>query len=410
MPRQKLNQWHVDQTPFANARFVDLGCIVDDKPILALRVTTTAKSWEMRELSAGGNETWCKLPGPFGNAAKDKTTLDAARREAKRLHKLGGAKEAKRAAQLEAEAAANERLRLCDIAPLWWERNRPNWTSAETVKAYISYQRTLERSDLWNMQLRDMRHKHIAAWQHSIRNTWDAATQALRLLKAITNFALNEDLIDRDPALGHQLLKRLGKRKRSRIVPKEYELLRPAVIASNNKAKHALLLIIDTGCRCADACRIETSDINADPDDPKGRIWNIPWQKYKTREDMEYFLNAEMTITAQNAAQWRPAIRTKRDAPTEELLFDAKRNAVKYLLSVLVKELGINKSGTHALRRLMADDTNLIYRHHRDDPKEAQAMLGHTSSQMTKIYIEEPSEMRREAAKLVWAKRMKTDS
>src|SRR4051812_45205693 len=117
MPRHKLTQWTVDQTSLYNAQIVDA-----DYPDLALRVTPTAKSWVMRAMSDSGKPTWSKLPGAFGDAGKGKTTLEAARKEAKRLAKLGGSKAAKLAARLEEEARAAERIRVCDVAPAWWHR------------------------------------------------------------------------------------------------------------------------------------------------------------------------------------------------------------------------------------------------------------------------------------------------
>lgn len=202
MPRRKLSQWIVDQLPFRNALIVD-----DDCPLLALRITATAKSWVMRETSSSGKQTWSKLPGAFADTGKDKTTLLAARKEAKRLAKLGGAKEAKHAAKLEAEAEANKRARLCDVAPLWWAHNEDDW-SVETKKSYTSYIKILEASALWKMPLRDMRKRHIDDWQLTVRKTRILANRALQRMRAIIKFALGREIIDRDPTAGCEYLTR----------------------------------------------------------------------------------------------------------------------------------------------------------------------------------------------------------
>jgi hypothetical protein len=62
MPRCSFPHINIDRIAFTPDLWTD-----DAYPLIKLRVTTTKKTWVMRE----GN-TWSKLPGEFGNAGSKK--------------------------------------------------------------------------------------------------------------------------------------------------------------------------------------------------------------------------------------------------------------------------------------------------------------------------------------------------
>ena len=286
-------------------------------------------------------------------------------------------------AEQEAAAAANERIRVCDVVPIWWQR-KVSIRGLDTQSSYRSYLKTLERSPLWSMSLSDIKHRHIMAWQETVRDTPSAANQALALLKLISKFALLEDWITHDPTDKHPKLPQ-DEPNQPIISTDDRRALRAAVEADSNPAKWALLLQIVTGCRTIDACKIETTDIDAGE-----RLWTIPASKFKTKRKHTYPLDAETTIIAQNAAQWTAGLR-------------AKRNAVKRFYKSLIKELGITDLGPHALRRLMASD---IAEH--EGLVAAQLHLGHASSTTTeRSYIKSRDPRRRAVAEAV-AQRLKS--
>lgn len=209
MPRPTLYKYLIDGIHLQNKFIVD-----SEFPDLALRVTPTGKVWMLREKekTAKGRPIWTRIPGDLGIAGKGETSLEDARKVAAQLLALGGAREAKKAAKREAEAAANKLVTFGEIALMWFrdwqtiEVRRPD--SVDNNRSYMTtleWKSTekLEKSALWNKPIREVSIDDITLWQNTILRTPDQANNALWVLKKVFEFARLHKYVDSDIAAGH---------------------------------------------------------------------------------------------------------------------------------------------------------------------------------------------------------------
>lgn len=150
------------------------------------------------------------------------------------------------------------------------------------------------------------------------------------------------------------------------------ELWREAHVKRNATA-WVLLLIANTGARCAEATNISMDEI-------KGNKWTIPASRAKARKAHTYELaSAQQMLIAHNAAQWQTELN--------------KIAAVRNLYVKIRDKLGLPRSGPHALRRHIASIIAEKY-----GIEAASAHLGHATITQTAQYVKVWQEKRHEVS------------
>lgn len=191
------------------------------------------------------------------------------------------------------------------------------------------------------------------------------------LLRTIYKFARRKKWTLHDPTLG---IKTLPTDPFQPILSKaEFRSLYDAAwnLKEYDPAAWSLLLVCNTGARCTEAANIATGEIS-------GNKWTIPASRAKAKRAHTFQLGkAQQVLIANSAAMWKTNI--------------DKANAVRHLYQKLLKQLGIPKSGVHALRRHIA---SVIAEKH--GIEVACAHLGHASIQQTKEYVKVWGEKRQE--------------
>ncbi|TCL74457.1 site-specific integrase [Rhizobium sp. BK251] len=335
-----------------------------------LSIVMPAMTWQMR--NAEGKRV--KIPGPVHNAAK--YDREAALRA---IDKLTRPPEA----ELEPLPAPDGVITL-GYAMAAWKQRRFAMSKAKKLRdsSKDTYGYWLKHIENWTIEgrpatskpLDDITPVDVDDLQEELSDRSTTANKVIFvILSAVYKFAKGKRWTVYNPTEG---LERLPTDPFQPILSKaEFAQLYEAAwrVSNSDPAAWPLLLICNTGSRTAEAANIPISEID-------GNKWAIAATRAKAKKAHVYALeSSQQVFIARRAAGWKTDV--------------DKTNAVRHLYQKLLKQLGIPKSGVHAIRRHIASVIAEKY-----GIEAASAHLGHASVTQTAQYVKVWKEKRQEVA------------
>jgi len=200
----------------------------------------------------------------------------------------------------------------------------------------------------------------------------------LRIVQRICRYGVASELIPPEVLVGVQSVPVLrqglpGVRETPRVQPVSRDHVRETLFYLRPVPKAIISLLLTTGCRPAEACRIRMCDI-----DRSGQVWRYSPPKHKTS-----WRGKDRAIALGPAAQ--EVLLPWRSADPDRYLFSVSRTNKPYSVDALhhavqraCEEGGIPRWSPRQIRKLVAQ-----WLRDRVGIETAQAMLGHSSLTLT---------------------------
>lgn len=264
----------------------------------------------------------------------------------------------------ERQAKTREALTFGDVFDDWYSRRaRLKLARHETD---MTYYRNHIKGAFANTRIADLKRIEIARYRDKVASKASphVSNEVLMLINRVLNWAMDEGLIDANPAAR---LRRVGKRKpRERIlvdadIPKFWQALatmeamtgehmarceKGRMLSPETRSILRLLLLI--GQRRGEVAGALKSELELDG---RGAVWTIPGERTKNgllhRVPLCPLAKAEFTKAVAASPEMSPYVFPSPDDPEQHISAEAVTRA----MSRMVAELKISKVSPHDLRR-----------------------------------------------------------
>lgn len=207
--------------------------------------------------------------------------------------------------------------------------------------------------------------KHVAQLKRSLSSTPNMANRCLTVLRLVFDYALEEQLVDSNPAVG---IKRLEEGKRERLVTLA-EFQRIHCVAAP-RLQSVMELLFLTGQRVMDVLGIKRSDIGEE---------GIYFRQAKTGKQLLVRWSPELREAVKKASELHGNVKALT-------LFHNRKGKIPDYSSIhwqwdrAITLAGLPDTDLRDLRAMAATAT-------KKQDKNATALLGHTSASMTARYL-----------------------
>lgn len=213
--------------------------------------------------------------------------------------------------------------------------------------------------------------RHVAGIKVSMAATPNMANRTLSVLRLIFDYAVEQQIVDSNPALG---IKRLEEKKRERLLlPEEFQRIRSH---AGERLQCIMDLLYLTGQRVTDVLRINGTDLLDE---------GIAFKQQKTGARLVVRWTSELRAVVKRAKELdgnvrqlvevRPLLRNRRGKAPDY-------STIKLQWNNACKAAGMEDSDLRDIRAMSATATK-----RQMDKKAASALLGHTSEAMTERYL-----------------------
>lgn len=269
-----------------------------------------------------------------------------------------GCKEARRLARDIKESLTGKKpqqITLQQVIDEWLALQSPQWTSQKYIDTVI-YRLNYISADFADRPIDEITRQDIAAKVKAIvaNGTLETATRAVRLLRAVFNFAISSDYTEHNPCLlVDKLIPDHEVRHLPSLPPSEMpEFFRRLKFYNISSAtKTALVLACYTGVRINEllTARWDTGEFDFD-----NQMWIIPAHRMKRRKDLV------VPLSPQTMALFRALYDARSD---DGYLFknrnDARRPMTSNAVLQVIKRLGYaDQMVTHGFRTLLSTHAN----------------------------------------------------
>lgn len=238
-----------------------------------------------------------------------------------------------------------------------------------TIRQYNQAAKTLKRKFV-QFAPHQVQGRHVAQLKKELANTPNMANRCLSLLRQVFAYALEQQLIDTNPAIG---VKRHAEKKRKRLLsPEEYQ----AIYAQAGPRLQVIMdLCVRTGQRISDVLTIRRADLTND---------GIRFEQSKTGAKGTVKWTPELRAVVERAKTLHGNIRALT------LLHNRRGKApdystVKIQWDKARKAAGIPDATLHDLRAVAATTA-------RKQGKNPTALLMHSSEAQTRRYLRDKEE------------------
>lgn len=151
---------------------------------------------------------------------------------------------------------------------------------------------------------------------------------------------------------------------------KEFTMRRPTV----NRDKALILVLLDTGLRIGELCRLKIEDVNLDT----GEVLVAPYSTAKKTRPRIVYLGK-----AARRQLWLYLAKDREDPEPDDLLFDTNERTIRSMLRRLGEKTNVHKTYPHRFRHTMA----IMSLRNGMNIYELQRLLGHSDLDMVKHYL-----------------------
>ena len=238
-----------------------------------------------------------------------------------------------------------------------------------------------------HLRLKDLRHRHVAAYLTDLRKTHSPASvnRHLTLLSAMGRRAVALDYVERNWCAGIDRLKEDNKRQVALTPEQAGRLLAALETDRNTIAASAIALLLLTGVRLREATHARVEDVHLDQ-----RLWFLP--KAKTGARHIHLNDAAVAILQRQVSMAKGSGWLFPGRDTSKPLGDVRSTFFRALAKA-----GLPPMRRHDLRHSFASLAVSAGRSLYD----VQALLGHASPSMTTRYAHLDNQTLRAASQTV---------
>lgn len=195
-------------------------------------------------------------------------------------------------------------------------------------------------------------------------NMNDFATWLIKELDSRDLIPFTQDEVSKLIAASYQtdVVKKNGRR---------YKIKRP----NGDRDKAIIMILLDTGLRLGELSRLTIGDINLD----NGEIYIRPHRSGVKGKSRTVYLGARS-----RQAVWKYIAKRQAQRDLSQPLIELRGSSIRLLLSRIGKNAGVPHTHPHKFRHTFA----ITYLRNRGDIFTLQRLLGHSTLDMTKRYLD----------------------